>query len=73
MNCEDIIKHILINSVTYIEEYSKKESLTDKEKGILMGLYIDVDSIKNHLLTENLKTELDLDKIMSDLQKLIDE
>ena len=67
----DLIKHILINSITYIEEYSKQESLSEIEKGILIGLNMDIDSIKNQLSMEDLEIDIDLDKIMNDLQKLI--
>jgi hypothetical protein len=71
MKYEQIIKHILINPITYIEEYSKKENLTDKEKGILLGMWADVDSIRNQLITEELEIDIDLEKIMNDLQELI--
>ena len=67
----DLIKHILGNSITYIDEYSKKEKLDEQEKGILLGLWMDVDSIKNQLEMENLEIDIDLAKIMDDLQELI--
>ena len=69
----EVIKHILINSVTYIEEYSKKESLNEQEKGILLGLWMDVDSIKNYLEINSEEIDIDIESIMNDLQKLINE
>jgi len=83
---KDLIEHILGNANAYINDYEKKDKLTDLEKGILHGLWYDADSIKNHLdmeimsaepeeakELEAIKVELQIDNIVSKLQKLIDE
>ena len=70
MKYDELIAHILSNSIRYLEEYDNQE-LTEREKGILLGLWMDVDSIKNQLTMEQLETSYKLDKIMEDLQKLI--
>ncbi len=69
---EELAKHILANAVVFIDEYSKKEILTEYEKGILQGLWMCSDSIKNHFEMEKLKFDIDIDKIMDDLRKLMD-
>lgn len=71
MKYKDLIEHILINAITYIDEYSKKPHLTDNEKGILTGLWMDIDSIMNQLEMEKLEIDIDLEKIVNDLQELI--
>ena len=83
MKYDELIKHILENSEVYIEEYGKKGKLEEREKGILQGLWFDVDSIKNQLEIERinanaennkntLKKELKLESILKELQKLIE-
>ncbi|MBE6158435.1 MAG: hypothetical protein E7159_01260 [Firmicutes bacterium] len=76
MDYKALIKHILGNSESYLREYSKKEKLSDIEKGILQGLWMDVDSINNRLEIERingnkeaikLKEEFDLEKRMHDM------
>lgn len=73
MKYKELIEHILGNSYAYIEEYSKKDKLSDIEKGVLLGLLMDIDSIKNQLEMEELKIDIDLEEIMSQLNKLIGE
>ncbi|MBR4261842.1 MAG: hypothetical protein IKQ35_00575 [Bacilli bacterium] len=77
---KELIEHILSNARTYLNEYSKKEILTDYDKGILQGLWFDVDSIKNQLnfdITEQyeysseLYEELKLEELLHDLDELI--
>ena len=79
MDSRELIKHILGNSEAYLEDYSKKEKLSENEKGILHGLWMDVDSIKNHLEMERLddnkeaaelEKELRLDELMEKLENL---
>ncbi len=81
MNYKELIEHILENARTYLKEYSKKEVLTDYEKGILQGLWMDVDSINNQLGMEildgncpkkakELKDELKLEELMKGLENL---
>ncbi len=66
----DLANHILINAVVYIDNYSKKEKLNDYQKGILHGIWMCVDSIKNQLEIENETIDIDIDKIMSELENL---
>lgn len=73
MKYDDMIEHILGNSMAYIEEYKKKEKLDDEEKGILLGLWIDLDSIVNQLIIENISTKHDVKFIMKELEKLRNE
>lgn len=73
MKCDDMIEHILGNSMAYIEEYKKKEKLDDEEKGILLGLWMDLDSIVNQLIIENISTKHDVKFIMKELEKLRNE
>lgn len=87
MNVEELIEHILGNSNAYIKAYKTKEKLNDYEKGILEGLYYDVESIKNHLemekididdknemkKIEELETKLNLENILHQLKDIIDE
>lgn len=70
MKYDDMIEHILGNSIAYIEEYKKKEKLDDEEKGILLGLWMDLDSIVNQLIIENISTKHDLKFIMDELEEL---
>ena len=46
--------------------------MTDLEKGLLIGLKIDIESIKNQLIIEEEKITQDLDGIMEQLQQLVD-
>lgn len=87
MNYVELIKHVIGNAYVYINDYSKKDKLTDMEKGILTGLRMDVDSINNELIIRKIHTkseivrkkidkiqkELDLEKLMYDLVTLITE
>lgn len=73
MKYDDMIEHILGNSMAYIEEYKKKEKLNDEEKGILLGLWMDLDSIVNQLIIENISTKHDVKFIMKELEKLRNE
>lgn len=73
MKYDDMIEHILGNSMAYIEEYKKKEKLDDEEKGILLGLWMDLDSIVNQLIIENISTKHDVKFIMKELEKLRNE
>lgn len=68
---EELAKHVLVNAIVYIDEYSKKEKLSEYEKGILRGIWMCVDSIKNHLEVENKVIDIDIDKIQKDLQGLM--
>ena len=68
---EELAKHVLVNAIVYIDEYSKKEKLSEYEKGILHGIWMCVDSIKNHLEVENKVINIDIDKIQKDLQGLM--
>ena len=79
MDYKALIEHILRNSESYVCEYSKKEKLSDIQKGILQGLWMDVDSINNRLEIERingnkeaikLKEEFNLEKRMHDLINL---
>ena len=80
MNYKELIEHVIGNAIIYAEEYSKKEKLSEYEKGILNGLWMDVDSINNRLEIEKfngnekkatkLQNELELEKIMDNLRKL---
>lgn len=70
MKYDDMIVHILGNSIAYIEEYKKKEKLDYEEKGILLGLWMDLDSIVNQLIIENISTKHDLKFIMKELEEL---
>lgn len=86
MNYIELIKHILGNAEVYIQEYEKQQTITECEKGILHGFWMDLDSIKNQLFIERteaeskkekekvkqIEKELNLDKVMSKLQELID-
>lgn len=86
MNYIGLIKHILGNAEVYIQEYEKKQTITECEKGILHGFWMDLDSIKNQLFIERteaeskkekekvkqIEKELNLDKVMSKLKELID-
>lgn len=66
----DLAKHIIANAVMYIDDYSKRDNLNDYEKGILNGLWICIDSIRNHLEMEELEIDIDIDKILYELDKL---
>ena len=80
MDYKELIDHILGNARAYLEDYSKKESLDDYEKGILKGLWCDVDSINSHINMDMIyyndkelkkyKKELNLDKLLEELYKL---
>lgn len=70
MKYDDLINHILGNSIAYIKEYEKKDKLDEEEKGILLGLWIDLDSINNQLSIENQKTNYDIKGIMYKLEML---
>ena len=80
MDYKELIEHILGNANSYLAEYKKKEELSEYEKGILHGLWMDIDSIKNQLEIEkidghkkealNLEKELQLEKIMNNLENL---
>lgn len=86
MNYEKLIEHILGNSYAYLEEYEKKEKLEDVEKGILEGLWYDLDSIKNQLEMDRLDADdkeiireikrlekkFDLETLINKMQKLIE-
>ena len=77
MKYDELIKHILENSEVYIEEYGKKGKLEEREKGILQGLWFDVDSIKNQLEIERINANAEnnkntLESILKELQKLIE-
>lgn len=67
---KELIEHILGNARIYIKEYEKKDKLNDEEKGILLGLWMDIDSIKNHLSMEEIDININLDEIMDKLQTL---
>ena len=71
MNYKELIEHVLRNSEAYIEDYSKKDHLEDFEKGILHGLWMDIDSINNQLFIE--KTDADDPKIIEEVEKLEDD
>lgn len=80
MNYKELIEHVIGNAIVYTEEYSKKEKLDEYQKGILNGLWMDVDSINNQLEIEKfngnekkaskLQKDLELEKIMKNLRKL---
>ncbi len=73
MKYKELIEHVLGNAETYIEKYKDKEKLEEVEKGILLGLWMDLDSIKNQLIIEELEIDIDLDDIMNKLQELINQ
>ncbi len=81
MNYKNLIDHVLGNARIYLKDYSKKATLTDYEKGILHGMWMDVDSINNQLETEildgncpqkakELKEELKLEELMKAMENL---
>lgn len=70
MKYDDMIEHISGNAIAYIEEYKGKEKLNDEERGILLGLWMDLDSIANQLIIEGISTKHDIKSIMEELQKM---
>ena len=71
MKYKELIEHILKNADTYINVYKQKETLSDVEKGVLYGFLMNIDSIKNQLIIEDEKIDIDLDSIMDELKSLI--
>jgi len=80
MNYEELINHILENARVYYKEYSQKSNLNDYQRGIIRGLWMDIDSIKNHLEIKKingiqeaskLEKELNIEKIMKELEDLL--
>ena len=69
---KELILHIIGNSEAYINEYDKKDSLTDKEKGILLGLWMDLDSLNNHIRDNDIKVDINIEELMNKLTNLID-
>lgn len=70
MKYDILIEHILGNAKSYIKAYEQKDNLDQEEKGILLGLWMDLDSINNQLLIENLETKHNIKEIMNKLETL---
>ena len=54
----------------YIDIYSKQKELTEEEKGIVLGLWMSLDCIKNQLIIEEMEENLDLENVMKQLTEL---
>lgn len=70
MKYEELINHLLGNAKVYIDIYSKQKELTEEEKGIVLGLWMSLDCIKNQLIIEEMEENLDLENVMKQLTEL---
>lgn len=70
MRYEELINHLLGNAKTYIDIYSKQKELTEEEKGIVLGLWMSLDCIKNQLIIEAVEDKTNMRDIMIQLEML---
>lgn len=73
MKYKELIEHLIGNAKTYIDIYSKQEELTEEEKGVVLGLWMSLDCIKNQLIIEGIEDETKLKEIMRQLEDLSNE